>query len=102
MQVETGGNDGSTMAVTTERFWWMKGSPLSAGQAKYGDWNTLIVQLKGGNISTFVNDQKISEHENLADTVLPETGSISFQLHAGDQGNIISYKDIEVYTHIKT
>jgi hypothetical protein len=100
MQVETGGNDGSTMAVTTERFWWMKGSPLSAGQAKYGDWNTLIVQLKGGSISTFVNDQKISEHENLADTVLPETGSISFQLHAGDQGNIISYKDIEVYTSI--
>jgi hypothetical protein len=97
VQVDAGANDGSCMVVGEKEWHWLKNSPVDKGQAKLGEWNTMVIYLKGSNIRTVVNGKQISEYIDLPEEDLPEKGRIAFQLHQGDFANNIYIKAIDVF-----
>jgi len=97
VQVDAGSNDGSCMVVGEKEWHWMKNSPVDEGQAKLGEWNSMVIYLKGSNIRTVVNGKQISEYIALSEIDLPTKGRIAFQLHQGDYANEIYVKEIDVF-----
>lgn len=97
VQIDAGSNDGSCMVVGEKEWHWLKNSPVDKGQAKLGEWNTMVIYLKGSNIRTVVNGQQISEYIDLPEVDLPTKGKIAFQLHQGDYANKIYVKAVDVF-----
>lgn len=97
VQVDAGSNDGSCMVVGEKEWRWLKNSPVDEGQAKLGQWNTMLIYLKGSNLRTVVNGKQINEYIDLPETDLPAKGKIAFQLHQGDYANEIYVKVVDVF-----
>jgi hypothetical protein len=63
------------------RGWLIKPDPEKEKHLKEGDWNTLIVRVKGKDVTTFLNGQQMI---SLTDEKIGSgTGKISLQIHDG-------------------
>jgi len=65
---------------------------------KPGMWNTMTVSAKGRSVVVHLNNYKTAEIDN--DSGRTE-GHIALQLHGG-QDMLVSFKDIEIKTHLRT
>ena len=59
---------------------------------RFGDWNKLVVDAQGGNVTVTVNGFKTAELKN--DPGRPK-GHFAMQLHEGDE-MLVMFKDIEI------
>lgn len=98
VQVEMGGNDGSMMTVTKTEWKWMVGNPVANPQAPMGQWHQLAIEVKGQNISTWVNGILIKQAQAVDTSLLPRSGGLALQMHAGAYQNTMRFKEIEVFT----
>jgi hypothetical protein len=98
LQVEMGGNEGSMMTVTKSEWKWLPGNPVVTPQYPMGQWHELAIEIKGQGISTWVDGKFMQKAESIDTALLPKTGVLALQMHAGSYQNTMSFKDIEVFT----
>ncbi len=97
MQIDVGGmKDALPMGVTKALYRWLPVTVHNKTGAKYGEWNLLEIETRGQRLRTWLNG-KLRVDEEITVEMMPRTGRISFQLHAGQQANEVFFKDIEVF-----
>jgi hypothetical protein len=75
------------------REWLIKPDPSLDNVLKEGDWNTLVVRMKGNKVETFLNGTKMIELED--EKIGSANGKIALQIHDGG-GVKVRWRKVEI------